>query len=521
MKRYFACVLIIVGLTANAQTFIRHFNVDSVSTLAYSVVDKDSFFFVAGVCVDTANPSAIKSFLIKFDNAGNNISETTFRPPDFINYYFTAYGNGLINTSDGGIAATGVADDTSGQEFISFTKFDSAGVLSFYKVYSPPIASYRHALGYKILERENCFYIIGSIQLSNYYVAPCITKIDKSGNFLFFKYYNSLPYLYGGLGTVGVCSLPNGNLIISVGREEDIGLGNYWQTGIKTCFLEVDTAGNLINHHCTSDTNTWSHFRIDVTTDGNFISSGSYYTGAREQGISFPFTQYIAKWDTSFHPVWQLNSGNANYEDNAYTDFEQNGQNEIIACGQSVGDSNIIGFYGCIAKINSTGQIQWYRSYQLTPPNYVELHFYDVDLLQNGDIISVGSWESSNINVNPFGNYQVGCIIRVDSNGCMDNGSCGLTGIDEPPPQQQVRNLQPINIYPNPSNGIFTVSSTFNLPAFSSISIYGVTGQFITNQPLFSQVNLVNLCHLPNGIYFYEIGNGLTKVQSGKIVIQK
>lgn len=82
-----------------------------------------------------------------------------------------------------------------------------------------------------------------------------------------------------------------------------------------------------------------------------------------------------------------------------------------------------------------------------------------------------------------------------------------------------------INIYPNPSNGIFTVSCRAEHVSISqTIDVYNMLGEKVYNAPL-NQVqgdNIINISNQPNGIYLYRVitENG-NLIREGKLIIQK
>ncbi len=87
--------------------------------------------------------------------------------------------------------------------------------------------------------------------------------------------------------------------------------------------------------------------------------------------------------------------------------------------------------------------------------------------------------------------------------------------------------LAKVNIYPNPSKGVFTI--LFSHPALDAgsqaiIEIYDVLGRKVTFATL-NQVqddNLIDLSNQPNGVYLYRvIANNGNVLGEGKLVIQK
>ncbi|MDB5283292.1 MAG: hypothetical protein JWO06_2367 [Bacteroidota bacterium] len=504
----------ITGLTANGQTFIKAFSIDSSSTLAYSLNARDSFFFVAGNVNDPVVSGHLASFLAKFDYSGSRTWDTVLRADSFSFFVVSENQNSLVTTKDKGLASAGKVTTLSGKDMVLFTKFDSTGNLSFYKTYDLGMSGYLRLYSYSLIEYDNAYYIFGGIQLANFTTLTVVLKVDANGNQLFARTYAGLPELYGTLGSV--CLLPNSHFLLTVGRTDDN--INYWQAVYKTCFLEIDTLGTLINEHCTTDSNTFAQYSISPTVDGNYLSCGSFCS-YRHQGGGPYYNEYIAKWDTGFNRVWDLKAGDVN-DLNTFEDFYQDSADNIVICGFNI--DSITGYDGVIAKADSNGNLTFYRKYKMPTglfPDYSWNYFNDLTLLPEGDILAVGSWEANN--GNPFAFPQLGLIIRVHSDGCMDDGSCGITDVNEPLPTQPSQARTPIQIFPNPSNGSFVVNTLYDLPAFTEIEIYDAWGRKIRSQQLFGKATLLNLTNQPPGIYFYQIVNGLNKIANGSLVIVK
>jgi hypothetical protein len=114
------------------------------------------------------------------------------------------------------------------------------------------------------------------------------------------------------------------------------------------------------------------------------------------------------------------------------------------------------------------------------------------------------------------------CCIVTDNNGC-EQVSCVKIGYPT-----GIMNIKSgsgqISIYPNPSNGQFTIQSSVN-SGQSSVEIYNVLGQNVYSNSLnISQGSSleINMNTRPAGLYLYRIiaTNG-SLISEGKIVIQK
>ncbi len=498
----FGCSWII----SQAQTFNKRFGFDGVGTMCYAVELRDTFIFVAGIIADTTVNSGIKSVLAKFDYNGNLISKNTFRPQGYPQYV-SVLDNSMITTSDNGIAVTGYAGDSLGKLLLSFTKYDSAGLLQFYKIIAPAIPGYRTIDGHRIIEYPNKgYYLAGDIQLSNYTVKPFLCQLDITGNLVFFKTYSTNTFYDG---TRGMVILPDSSIGISISSSENN--PDTWLNIGYTRLYKIDTSGLLIHPYSYGDSNTSVGYHLSLTMDSNYLSSGNYFA-LRQQGEGFQMQHCIVKWDTSFNPTWSYRMGTP-YAFNLFNDFEQTPSSDIVLCGYEVcGVPCGSGLSGKLTKLDKDGNLIWNRNYKglnsTMWPNEDYNYLYDIDLMPNGDIIAIGTCEGN-------ATLQYSWLLRVNSVGCMDDGSCDYTDIEE---HTAAPSTEPIRVYPNPSNGIFTIYAQADLPPAACITVFDINGKQLLRQPFFNQANLLNLHHLSKGIYFYEIGNGLVKAYSGKLI---
>lgn len=507
--------MLTLSLCLNAQTFVKHFTVDGTSTLAYALEVHDTAIFVAGIIGDTAVPNGLKSFLLRLNAQGEIVHQTTLRPAGYMHYVATRE-NSMITTHDGGLICVGYAQDTANEIFLSVTKYDTVGDISWYKIIDSGNLNFETFFGYKVIEDTmGNFFITGGTHLFGF-TRTFFAKVDAIGGLQFVKWYNTIPLFNEGNG---ICFAANGNLLISAYSQTNPVLP-YWTSVQNTCFLEVDTAGNQVALHCTTDSNTRVEYNITPTADGNYLSSGAYYA-YRNQGSGFRWEEDIVKWSPSFSKIWETRTGSQHVV-NAFTDFQQDSNGDIYLCGLNLASTGIYaGFNGVLAKVDGSGNLMWYHTYRLTGVDNSDHNLYDLDIAPNGDLLAVGYWQwNYNFN-NPLEAAQVAWLIRANSGGCMDDGSCGIEWLSTE--QAGSGTVQPsIIISPNPSaDGIFSVHTFVDLPPCSFITVFDANGRQISRQPLMSSGTLLNLYHQPSGIYFYRVSNGLEEIQSGKVLIQK
>ena len=111
-------------------------------------------------------------------------------------------------------------------------------------------------------------------------------------------------------------------------------------------------------------------------------------------------------------------------------------------------------------------------------------------------------------------------IVDEDNNRVREITGSILTDIN-----QAKGESEKVKVYPNPSNGVFTV---FCHPERSEgsqfITVYNIMGESVLTETLHSAQgnNLIDLSDKANGIYFYRvIANNGKIIGEGKIVVQK
>ena len=109
------------------------------------------------------------------------------------------------------------------------------------------------------------------------------------------------------------------------------------------------------------------------------------------------------------------------------------------------------------------------------------------------------------------GPYSYGVIFGCDTAGATTsvNNLKAITGS--------------VNVYPNPSNGVFTIGVRDKEQGISEMQVYNMLGEKV-----YSQFNIqhstfnINLSNQPNGVYLYRlIDESSELIGEGKLIIQK
>jgi len=92
-----------------------------------------------------------------------------------------------------------------------------------------------------------------------------------------------------------------------------------------------------------------------------------------------------------------------------------------------------------------------------------------------------------------------------------------ITGIEVQPGQNNY-----VNIFPNPSNGKFTVLLNTQYAILNTqIEIYNVLGEIVFQSEIKNPKSEIDLSVQPTGMYFYQVKNNKQFISSGKIIIQQ
>jgi hypothetical protein len=77
-----------------------------------------------------------------------------------------------------------------------------------------------------------------------------------------------------------------------------------------------------------------------------------------------------------------------------------------------------------------------------------------------------------------------------------------------------------ITVFPNPSDGIFTVHQNDFIKSYQ-IKVFNVLGKCVLDTKISHNDMQLNLSQQPSGIYFYQVVDDLSNSKTGKLIIQK
>lgn len=299
-----------------------------------------------------------------------------------------------------------------------------------------------------------------------------LIRTDSAGNELWEKTYEN-PHWYG-FETVfhSVQAQPDGRVLVGgwiyTNKVKTIGLVNLDYYLVSPWFMQIDTLGNLLKD---------TVYKTRYAGGGNIFrdpKGGYYHWGRLDSFITDNpldiqnLPDYVAHLDDSFHFEWlhtfdaAVNSDTTGRKYIAFVKELSNG--DFVVCGSALPPlSQSKGVYvGWVSKIDRQGHVIWDNTY--TTDNSGDGYLEDVAERVDGSLLMIGSnrrqdlpgWQQSDV-----------WIISTDSNGCIQPG-CTPTKI-----KQVLYAPTIVSIYPNPTNGMFNISS----PKSGILTMYNMEGQ--------------------------------------------
>ncbi len=337
-----------------------------------------------------------------------------------------------------------------------------------------------------------------------------ICKIDSSGNFVWAKGMGGALLDMGQ--SIAIDTLTNIYITgtFSGTADFDPSASNYSlaSIGAGDVFIsKLDAFGNFVWAKGLGGANDDIGRSIAVDLSGNVFTTG-YFEGTGDfdpnagvynlssNGIRDIF---VSKLESSGNFVWAKSIGGPGDDDGMYICLDNSGSvyttgyfrdtvdfdpNIGIFNLASIGEGDIF-----ISKLDASGNFEWAKSIGGTSSDIGRSMVID-----------------SAYNVYVTGNFRLTAdfdpgigIFNIVSEGGEDvfihKMSQSEVGISENP------NLQNNTIYPNPSNGLYTIE----LSAKSEITICNVIGEIILTQTMEAGKQALNLQQQANGIYFVRL----------------
>lgn len=382
----------------------------------------------------------------------------------------------IEQTPDSGYIVDGLYND----DFNWLLRLDANGDTLWTKIFSAGAGSTK---AHQLVVGENYNYgLTGYLRNPPQQGEAYLIITDSSGLMHANKVY---PTTYGSVG-YAIAQANQSNYIISGSKKTSTGLTS------DIYLLRTDSVGDTLWTKTYDNSQSDASWAVEQTTDSGFITAGVTFNNA-----TFKDNVYLIKTNTTGDSIWKKQYGGAT--DCFANSVQQTTDGGYIIAGSAADPANI-SYNVYLIKTDQNGDTLWTRQFG---GNYPDLGYFVRQTHEGGYIIS---GKGSNGIVG--GIY----LIKTDSMGNVST----ITGTTE------VNNPFSFGIYPNPSNGIFTLQLRGNKNKNSRIEIYNLFNQVVYSSPVngINSSKEIDLTGIANGMYLVVLQTG-DQLFSRKIIVQK
>ncbi|GIV28007.1 MAG: hypothetical protein KatS3mg027_1821 [Bacteroidia bacterium] len=483
---YIASLLLFLSLSVQAQEYfnksynphIPYTSSQYFPTYAFNAIETEYGFLAGGVYVDTMQRVL---YFIVTDILGDTICIKSYGQPG--EAFYQGYGGGLFATTDGNYAISGsYLQDTTSEADGILVKLNSLGDTLWTRRYGSNTTEVLYA---GIQSIEGNYYLAGTAyDTIGLHYDMYVVKADSMGNAIWEKKYGGA----GNQGAIGIQITMDGNVLLC----GETGSGNNY----NALAIKLDTAGNVLWTH-NINTNGGGGGRIIETDDGGYLYLGGYKISSLPN-----YKQYfVQKLNGGKQVQWELKFADAVNRLQSYNScVEVDGSYILTGVHQDImGNKN----HSVISKINAAGQKVWHRNInKFARDNYSR----DIEKTSDGGFIIAGFGSE----FLPNGMYcQEAWLCKVDSFGCLQQGCELFDAIEEKSPTAQ----EELNVYPNPSKGLFYIQSSQQI---ENIHIIDISGKKIFEQKSNGTMQETLSLSLPaEGLYLLQVqySNGTYKTK--------
>lgn len=483
--------LIVWAGSIPAQTINLTSKLDFINLQFYDVKYHEQSIYISAYGQDSLLPNNTKFLILKFDLKGNLRKSFSFYD-DSIGVNFFSFENSLEISRNKIIARAHVDGNITGYR-ICYLQLDTN--LNLLKTNYQPITGFKSIYSYStIVTDKNSIYSTGGLQKNNFDVDVFIQKLDSNLNQIWYKNIGTTSKYERGHSII---ELSNGNLLIGAHRT-DAGMtvaGQRFKE--QTWIFEIDTAGNMLREFLDTNTRTGPAKGLTQTNDGGFVYCGkkqAYWDGH----LTHLYENSLTKIDQSLNNiVWEKTFSDTISNVVGLNNIVYSGKNEIIAFGtQPVRFGFTFGydFSGLIVNYDQNGNKKWERNFRNEDSlkMLADNEFFGGIINDEGELIFVGRSEFRN------GGPSKGWVLKLDSDGCYDNGFCGYPIVSV---KEQVNyENKDFEFYPNPVKETLFINTHEGI---EYLKIYNTLGQLVVEQKF--PPNQVSLSSLRSGLYFMNV----------------
>lgn len=492
-----------MGFSAIAQIGNRIDTIDYFKGCSYTgVINVDGKIIVDGWAIDTTLQFRLVNINSKIPLVGETAHNTSIVDTIY-NGFATFYGN-ISKTYDGGyVSSIATAIKNKGGvmlcEYKADTIFRKVAFIDTIssKSYGPSLIVQHYI--------DSSYYLGGGMGTQGGGTSMFIFHYDKTLQLQKRMYY-SVP----GFPAFGGMAYRAGKLYLAA-RSQFAVSGSV--TISRTYIIVSDTNGNVLQNKVETNTDAYSGNGFMATSDGGFIGVGDSAISRDSMwgGIDGQ-VGYIVKYDSLLNKQWVLALSVVYTNWATFYAVKEDNNGDFVVCGTTPFDGYENGW---LVKVNKNGQLIWSKMYRAITDTFCGAanRLNALTVLPDNSIVACGE-TSTGTQCSPIpGITQYGWLIKVDSNGCMESGFCGYTGVEEVTLPAKPK----ITLYPNPTNGILHIE--VDAPQSDRVvAIYDMLGRQVATEALHSGKTTINTKHWTTGVYFYQLLDKGRPVGSGKVI---
>ncbi len=506
--KYTYCLFFICFITCNLNAQITFNKIDDfpfLSSLARSIIQKDSCFFASGTYTDENEEGEIikGSYLQKLNRIGELEDLYLFVDSTGLKT-FEHFRNSLNLDQHGNFLISGYSRQGSDPIAPYILKFNDEGKILF-QSFLPGFDGGNFNLDgdFVVLEdgniiaATNCEWPEESTQI-------CLFKIDGlRGSKIWEKQIVDTDFRhFTGDIQIG----PNGNVFLFGNKDK----GHIdWVPLSSAQIIEIDTSGEIISQWLSNpEDSLWRSHSGLVEEDASLIITTSKVIKYFESPFApLLYDPVVMKLDSTYNEVWR-------YDEIGRTDtlfspslktskiIKDKFSNAYLFIGRTHradgnNQTNPTDKFGSLTKLDESGQKIYKRLYQFYDDIGSDDHiFTDFVQLDDGSLVICGEA----INAGDSNEFrQSSWFVRLDKHGCL------VPGCHEPVGTNEVENHAEIKLtcYPNPSSE--NVYVHINAQSHGELHLNHINGQSIDVYPIrVNDLSLsINIQHLPMGLYVF------------------
>jgi len=499
------------------------------ASLATSVIEGDSCYYVSGVYVDGNQDNFVidGSYINKVDFLTGESKDLILFVDSTGQKTFDHWRNNLKKNPDGNFTVSGYKREIGKPLIPYILKFDNKGKI-IYQSFLQGFTDNEFDIDadYLIL-KDSCILIATICERNDQGDFPateiCLFKLDIKGEILWTKKIED----FDTRDFIGEMKLaPNGNVIL-FGSKSLHHLDRHPLTWAQ--IIEIDQDGEVIKHWISETQDSLSRVQSGIIhEDGSFTIATSKSIEYYPDQFNI-FNPVVISLDNNFVQQWKY------YEiinmDSLYTSRlqinkiiqdENNNGTYFIGIFHFVDESNLDNqsdHVGYIVKLNAQGESEWKRYYQFYGEIDNEYHEFR-DLIKtkdNGFLICGEANDHSNNSVR-VSKPQRSWLIKLDEHGCLVPG-CHLP-VNTTTTFQEKNHLR-FKALPNPIQNELNVFVYPN-PSFkrATLQILDLNGKLLYSYPI--QIDNLTLSidssNFPKGMYILSYLENGHLMQTEKII---